>query len=55
MLKLIVFLDQHLSDWGVPDNRNEDSAGMRWWFEVLFFLLFSALGGYVFAHLLRLR
>jgi len=58
MLKLTVFLDQQFSDWGVPDSRNENTwagAGVLWWCGVLFFLLFSAFGRYVVAHLLRIR
>jgi len=58
MLKLIVFLDEQFRDWDFPDSRSDntwDGAGVRWWCAVLLFLLFSAAGGYVFAHLLRIH
>jgi len=58
MLKLIVFLDERLPDWDFPDSRNDntwDGTGVRWWCGALFFLLFSAAGGYVFGHLLRIH
>ena len=55
MLKLMVFLDEGFSDWDFPDSRHdEDGAGVRWWCGVLLFLLFSSVGGYGFARLLRM-
>jgi hypothetical protein len=59
MLELIVFLDQQLGDKGFPaswDDNAWDGTGVRWrWGVLLFFLLFSAVGAYVFSHLLRIH
>jgi hypothetical protein len=58
MRKLIVFLDEH-GDFGFPgswDDNAWDGTGVRWrWGALLFFLLFSAVGAYVFSHLLRIH
>jgi len=59
MLKLMVFLDEHFSDWSFPDSRYDDTrdgAGVLGWFlVVVFFLLFSTASVYVLNHLLRIH